>query len=96
MSPSLQVDSLPAEPQGKPKFFWPGCAAYGILVPQPGIELAPTSVKVKSLTHWTTKIDGRRNKKHYSAENSHVTLLKGKYVLHLNEMFLREMTDENT
>ena len=34
--------------------------------------------------------------KHYSAENSHVTLLKGKYVLHLNEMFLREMTDMYT
>lgn len=79
-------------------FFSPGHEACGILVllPQPGIELAPPAVEVKSLNHWTTNIDRKRKEKHYNAENSHVSLLKGKYVLYLNKMFLREMTDEYT
>ena len=92
----MQLDSLPAEPQGKAKFFWPGCAAPGILVSQPVIELTPPAVEVKSLNHWTTNIDRKRKEKHYNVENSHVSLLKGKYVLYLNKMFLREMTDEYT
>ena len=29
-------------------FFWPCCAAYGILAPQPGIEPRPLAVKAES------------------------------------------------
>ena len=35
--------------------FWPHWVACGILVPQPGIELAPPALAVKSLNHWTTR-----------------------------------------
>ena len=47
---ALQVDSLLSEPPGNPMciyiflfvcFFWPCCAACGILVPWPGIEPRP-------------------------------------------------------
>ena len=47
---ALQVDSLLSEPLGNPMciyiflfvcFFWPCCAACGILVPWPGIEPRP-------------------------------------------------------
>ena len=33
-------------------FFWP---VYGLLVPQAGIEPAPSAVKTLSPNHWTTK-----------------------------------------
>ena len=36
-------------------FFWPRCAACGILVPQPGIEPVPPAVEVWSPDHWTTR-----------------------------------------
>ena len=29
--------------------------AYGILVPQPGIELKPPAVEAQSLNHWPTR-----------------------------------------
>ena len=32
-----------------------GCAASGILVPQPGIEHGPSTVKARSSTHWNTR-----------------------------------------
>ena len=35
--------------------FWLPCMPYGILVPQPGITLAPTALKLQSLNHWTTR-----------------------------------------
>ena len=31
------------------------CVAYGILVPQPGIEPAPPALEGQSLNHWTTR-----------------------------------------
>ena len=34
------------------QFF--GYQAYGISVPQPGIEPTPPAVKVQGLNHWTT------------------------------------------
>ena len=36
-------------------FFWPYHAACGILVPQPGIEPRPSSVRPQSLNHWTAR-----------------------------------------
>ena len=36
-------------------FFWPCCAAYGILVPGPGIEPVPSAVEAPSPDHWTTR-----------------------------------------
>ena len=36
-------------------FFFFFCTAYGILVPQPGIEPGPSAVKAWSLNHWTTR-----------------------------------------
>ena len=35
--------------------FWPCRAACGILVPQPGIEPAPSAVKAWSPAHWTAR-----------------------------------------
>ena len=35
--------------------IWPCCAASGIFVPQAGIELVPTAVKVPSPNHWTAR-----------------------------------------
>lgn len=35
-------------------FFWPRHAAYGILVPEPGIERAPWTVKSPSPNHSAT------------------------------------------
>ena len=61
------MDSLPAEPPGKAKliqrdlksflglFFWPHCAAYGILIPRPGIEPTFPASKVWNLNHLTTR-----------------------------------------
>ena len=37
------------------KKILPSFVAYGILVPQPGIELAPPVLEVRSLNHWTTR-----------------------------------------
>ena len=37
----------------KKKNLWLNCVAYGILVPQPGIEPMPPALKVWSLNHWT-------------------------------------------
>ena len=36
-------------------FFWPRRAACRILVPQPGIEPAPSAVKAQSPHHWTAR-----------------------------------------
>ena len=36
-------------------FFWSLCSAYGILVPQPGIEPMSPAVQVWSLNHWTLR-----------------------------------------
>ena len=36
-------------------FFWPCCAACGILVPQPGMEPAPSAVKSRGPNHWTAR-----------------------------------------
>ena len=36
-------------------FFWPHCAACGILVPRPGIEPVPRAVEVGSPNHWTAR-----------------------------------------
>ena len=36
------------------RVLWPRHAAYGILVPGPGIELVPPAVETPSLHHWTT------------------------------------------
>ena len=36
-------------------FFWPCHSAYGILVPQPGIEPRSWAVKAQTLNHWTTR-----------------------------------------
>ena len=35
--------------------FWPHSVACGILVPQPGIETAPSVLGAQSLNHWTGK-----------------------------------------
>lgn len=35
--------------------FWLPCVPYGILVPQPGIRLEPTALKLQSLNHRTTR-----------------------------------------
>ena len=43
-SPALQVDSLPAEPQGKPKN-----TRVGSNLPDPGIELGSPALQVDSL-----------------------------------------------
>ena len=42
-------------------FFWPHLEAYGILVPQPGIELGPSAVKAPSPNHWTIRKFPRAN-----------------------------------
>ena len=36
-------------------FFWPHHVACGILVPRPGIEPGPSSVKAQNPNHWTTR-----------------------------------------
>ena len=36
-------------------FIWPHGAACGILVPRPGIELAPPALGAWSLSHWTAR-----------------------------------------
>ena len=36
-------------------FFWLLPAAYGILVPQPGMEPGPSAVKTQSPNHWTAR-----------------------------------------
>ena len=36
-------------------FFLPHCIAYGILIPQPGIEPMPAAVEAWSLNHWTAR-----------------------------------------
>ena len=36
-------------------FFWPRCAACGILVAPPGIEPTPPEMEAWSLTHWTAR-----------------------------------------
>ena len=35
--------------------FWLRCVAYGILVPQPGIEPGAPAVRVLSPNHWTAR-----------------------------------------
>ena len=36
-------------------FFWPCCAACGILASQPGVEPIPLAMKAQSLNHWITR-----------------------------------------
>ena len=36
-------------------FFWLRLAACGILVPRPGIEPVPSTVRAQSPNHWTTR-----------------------------------------
>ena len=36
-------------------FFWPHHEACGILVPQPGIEPGPSTVRAWSPNHWTAR-----------------------------------------
>ena len=36
-------------------FFWLHRAAFGLLVPQPGIEPVPPALEVQSLNHWTAR-----------------------------------------
>ena len=36
-------------------FFWPFCISYGILVPQPEIELTPPAVEVWNFNHWIAR-----------------------------------------
>ena len=50
-SPALQTDSLPLSHQRS--LF--GCKACGILVPRPGIESRPLTVKALNPNHWTTR-----------------------------------------
>ena len=58
-SPALQADSLPAEPQGKPKnnvyLFWPHFTTCEILVPLPEIKRRPSAVETWSPNHWMTR-----------------------------------------
>ena len=35
-------------------FFWPHYVACGMLVPQPGVKLAPSAVEAQSLNHWAS------------------------------------------
>ena len=35
--------------------LWLRCTAYGILVPQPGIEPGSSAVKAQSYNHWIAK-----------------------------------------
>ena len=37
-------------------FFFFGCMACGILVPQPGIKSIPPTLEVRSLNHWTATV----------------------------------------
>ena len=36
-------------------FFWPHHGACGVLVPQPGVEPAPSAVRAWSPNHWTAR-----------------------------------------
>ena len=36
-------------------FFFFGRAAYGILIPRPGMEPVPPAIEAQSLNHWTTR-----------------------------------------
>ena len=36
-------------------FFWPHCAACGILVPQPEVEPVAPALEARSLNHWTAR-----------------------------------------
>ena len=57
----MQADSLPAEPQGKPKNTGVGSLSLpqGILM-NPGIELGSPALQVDSLP---TELSGKRNKR---------------------------------
>ena len=35
--------------------FWPHSAAFGILVPGPGIEPEPAAMEARSPNHWTSR-----------------------------------------
>lgn len=57
---------LPYNLRLKEKFFWPGCVAHGILVLQPGIDLASPEVEVldhkgspQNLQIWIKAIKGQ-------------------------------------
>ena len=50
-TPALQVDSLPAEPQGKPKNTGVGGLIPSLAdLPDPGIELGPPALQADSLS----------------------------------------------
>ena len=48
-SPTLQADSLPAEPQGKPKNTGVGSLSFPVDLPDPEIEPGPPALQVGSL-----------------------------------------------
>ena len=60
---------ITAEPPGKSPlfildlgnffFFWPCCAACGVLIPLQGIEPWPMAVKALSPNHWTAREKNR-------------------------------------
>ena len=56
-SPTLQADSLPSEPPGKPKNTGVGSLflLQGMDLPNPGIELGSPSLQVDSFTSWATR-----------------------------------------
>ena len=57
-SPTLQADSLPAEPQGSPRILeW---VAYPFFLPNPGIEPGSPALQVDSLP---TELSGKPKKK---------------------------------
>ena len=54
--PTLQVNSLPAEPEGKPKILeWVACPSPADL-PHPGMELGSPALQVDSLS---TELSGK-------------------------------------
>ena len=54
-------------------FIWPYHAACGILVPQPGIEPGPLTVKTRSPNHWTTREFPSIYKKMHNDDNTQST-----------------------
>ena len=56
MVDSCFVSTSLSEKRNIPLFFvWPHHTAFGILVPQTGIEPVLPALKVQDLNHWTTR-----------------------------------------
>ena len=55
-SPTLQADSLPAEPQGKPKNTGVGSLSLPVDLPDPGIELGSPALQTNALR---TELSGK-------------------------------------